>query len=490
MKNKNKINYSLSLKLTIIVVLLSATIIFSLTYINIREQTLSLENVYTDKAIIISKALDAAIENPNDLEDQEKIKYYIASINNLNPDILKINVFLHKNDKLILFSSTNDSIFLEEESNEYNYFSYNNNAVLNIPIYENNKHDLIVINPINLSGEIYGTYEILLSMTQSYQQLNVRANNLIMISIIGVFLLIFSLLFLLRKIIVKPIITFRDASKIIGKGNLDTKIKINSKDEIGQLSKSFNKMTEDLKKSRDKIQDYNLILENLLDQKDEFIGQLGHDLKNPLQPLVGLLPVIIQKEKDPQIKEHLEVIYQNVEYMRNLIIKTLRLAKLRSSNIKFDNETINLKDLVKDVIKSHKVLLNEKNMSVENKINRDFFVKADKLRITEVFANLLTNSIKYTKQKHGKIIINALKENEMITISIKDMGIGMTKEQIDKIFDEFYMVDNSKDEMHSSGLGLSITKQIIIKHGGRIWVESDGISKGSTFFFTLKTSLS
>ena len=140
-------------------------------------------------------------------------------------------------------------------------------------------------------------------MTHSYDAFDSQAKNLIMMSIIGVFLLIFSLLFLLRKIVVKPIITFRNASKIIGKGDLDTKIDIYSKDEIGQLSKSFNQMTEDLKKSRDKVQEYNLILENLLDQKDEFIGQLGHDLKNPLQPLVGLLPVIIEKEEDPKIKE-------------------------------------------------------------------------------------------------------------------------------------------------------------------------------------------
>ena len=74
-ENKNRINFSLSLKLTIIVVILSATIIFSLTYINIREQAISFENVYTDKAIIISQALDSAIENPDELEDEEKILY-------------------------------------------------------------------------------------------------------------------------------------------------------------------------------------------------------------------------------------------------------------------------------------------------------------------------------------------------------------------------------------------------------------------------------
>ena len=269
-ENKNRINFSLSLKLTIIVVILSATIIFSLTYINIREQAISFENVYTDKAIIISQALDSAIENPDELEDEEKIQYYITSLNNLNPDILQINVFIFHDDKLILLTSTNKSN-LELTSNKYMYFSYNNSAVVNIPVHSENSHNLIVITPINLSGRIYGTYEILLSMTNSYEAFDSQAKNLIMISILGVFLLIFSLLFLLRKIVVKPILTFRNASKIIGKGDLDTKIDIYSKDEIGQLSKSFNQMTKDLKKSRDKVQDYNLILENLLDQKDEFI---------------------------------------------------------------------------------------------------------------------------------------------------------------------------------------------------------------------------
>ena len=485
-ENKNRINFSLSLKLTIIVVILSATIIFSLTYINIREQAISFENVYTDKAIIISQALDSAIENPDELEDEEKIQYYITSLNNLNPDILQINVFIFHDDKLILLTSTNKSN-LELTSNKYMYFSYNNSAVVNIPVHSENSHNLIVITPINLSGRIYGTYEILLSMTNSYEAFDSQAKNLIMISILGVFLLIFSLLFLLRKIVVKPIITFRNASKIIGNGDLDTKIDIYSKDEIGQLSKSFNQMTKDLKKSRDKVQDYNLILENLLDQKDEFIGQLGHDLKNPLQPLVGLLPVIIEKEEDPKIKEHLEIIYQNVEYMRNLIIKTLQLARLRSSNIKFDIELIKLKEVTDKVIKSHKILLNENNIVIENNIDKKSIVKADMLRIMEVVSNIITNAVKYTPEKGGKIIINALKENDIITVSIKDTGIGMTKEQLDKIFDEFYKVDKTKDEMHSSGLGLSITKQIILKHGGKIWVESLGKGKGSTFFFTLKS---
>jgi two-component system sensor histidine kinase VicK len=173
--------------------------------------------------------------------------------------------------------------------------------------------------------------------------------------------------------------------------------------------------------------------------------------------------------------------------MRNLIIKTLQLARLRSSNIKFDIESINLKEVTDKAIISHKILLKEHNIIAENNIDEKITVQADMLRLTELLTNLLTNAVKYTPEKGGKIIINASKENDIITVSVKDTGIGMTKEQIDKIFDEFYKVDQTKDEMHSSGLGLSITKQIILKHGGEIWVESPGLGKGSIFFFTLKS---
>jgi HAMP domain-containing protein len=331
-KKNLKINFSLSLKLTLIVVSLSALIIFSLTYININEQAISLENVYSDKAIVVSHALDAAIGNNSELADINKLQYYLLSFKNLNPDIIKININVPFDEKLKIIASTNES-FIGRSTSHYNQFSFENKAVVNIPVHSGDIHEIIVITPINLSGQIFGTYEMLLSMSQSYIAFDNQAKNLIMISIVSLFILIFSLLYLIRRIFVKPVIIFRDATKVIGRGNLDKKIKIFSKDELGELSKAFNQMTDDLKKSRDKIQDYNKILEGLLDQKDEFIGQLGHDLKNPLQPLVGLLPVIMETEKDPKIKEHLKIIIHNVEYMRDLIIKTLQLAKLRSSNI-------------------------------------------------------------------------------------------------------------------------------------------------------------
>ena len=85
----------------------------------------------------------------------------------------------------------------------------------------------------------------------------------------------------------------------------------------------------------------------------------------------------------------------------------------------------------------------------------------------------------------GKIVINSVKKNKMVTVSFKDSGIGMDSKQQKKIFDEYYKIDTSRHKLDSSGLGLTITKKIIQKHGGKIWVESKGIGKGSTFYFTL-----
>ncbi len=481
------VNFSLSLKLTLIVVFVSATIIFSLTYINISEQAINLDGVYTDKAKSIAKNLDIIIGSNYAIEDEEKLQNILIDYFKNSTEITEISLNLVNGNNFSTVASTNLSK-LGKQSDKYSRFSYENDTVLYIPLHKSDSHLITVVVPMNISGQILGTYEFKLNMNKSYEAFNARATNLVMISIISLFFLVFGLLLLLRRSVVKPVITFRDAAKKIGKGDLDKKIDIKSNDELGELSNAFNKMTADLKKSREKIEDYNRILEKLLDQKDAFIGQLGHDLKNPLQPLVGLLPVIMEREKDPKIKEHLRIMSENVEYMRDLIVKTLQLARLRSSNTKFDIEDLNLKEEVETIVTSQKLLFNEKNVEIDNKITSNIFIEADKLRLRELFNNLLTNSVKYTPDSGGKITLDAELEKDFVKISVVDNGIGMTNEQLEKVFDEFYKADASQQEMISTGLGLSICKHIVEKHGGKIWVDSPGVGKGSTFYFTLKTS--
>lgn len=482
-----RINFSLSLKLTLIVVTVSAAVIFTLTYINIQEQTGFIESTYSEKAVSFAKALDAAIEHNIELREKETLQGYISHFAQINQEILQIDVNLPEREELItVVSSNKDSIDIPSSS--YNSLSFEKNAIVNIPDHSNNSHKMSVIIPINLSGQIAGTYEISLSMEKTYEAFDLRIRNLAMIAVISLFILIFCFLFLLRKTIVKPITEFRDAAKRIGEGKLNAEIKYKSRDELGELSTAFNQMTTDLEKSRIEIKKYSDMLEELLNQKDEFIGQLGHDLKNPLTPLVGLLPVIMEREKDPEIRKHLEIIIRNVEYMRNLIIKTIQLARLRSPNTKFDIVDLNCRELIESSIENLQLIINEKQVDIENLVENKIFVRADKLRITELLNNLIVNSIRFTKKdKRGIMTINAKDNGNYVTISLTDNGIGMTNEQLSKIFDEFYKADESRHEMDSSGLGLSICKRIVEKHGGRIWADSPGIGKGSTFIFTLES---
>lgn len=225
-------------------------------------------------------------------------------------------------------------------------------------------------------------------------------------------------------------------------------------------------------------------IEKLLKHKDEFIGQLGHDLKSPLTPLVGLLPYAEKEEKDPKIKEILSIANRNVGYMKDLVTKTLQLEKLSMPNFELFIEKFNLSDLVGKITENKQFNYGEKCIKVFNEINKNMDVTADKIQFEELIDNLFTNAIKFTSNG-GVITLGAKKKDDVTVVSINDTGIGLASEHIEHIFEEFYKVDPSRHDLESSGLGLSICKRIVEKHGGKIWVESPGLGKGSTFYFTI-----
>jgi len=226
-------------------------------------------------------------------------------------------------------------------------------------------------------------------------------------------------------------------------------------------------------------------VKNLLKQKDEFIYQLSHDLKTPLTPLNSLLPVVRKKVEDEELKKYLDLAIQNVGYMKNLVQKTITLAILNSTSVEFEIENVKIWDIIERVTKKHDNISGKNNIKIENLIVKDVMIKADKLRFEELMDNLISNAIKYTPEG-GKIEINSERQGDLMRFSVRDTGVGMTKEQSEKVFNEFYKADKSRHDFQSSGLGPSICKRIVDKHGGKIWVESEGLGKGSTFYFTFK----
>ena len=306
----------------------------------------------------------------------------------------------------------------------------------------------------------------------------------VLLAVISTLMVIFVVLYLLIKSFTNPIVNLWKTVSEFGKGNFDARSDIKSKDEIGQLASEFNIMTKNLNDSRLEIEKYSKNLEKSLKQKDEFISQLGHDLKSPLNPLINLLPILEKETENLNHREILRVVNRNVGYMKNLVKKTLKLAKLSAPSTKLKVEDVNLYDIVNMIIKKNCIVFSNNNIKIDNNVSDKIIVKADSLQIEELFDNIISNSIKYSPNG-GNITIDAKFDNDFVNISIRDEGNGMTQEQMDHVFDEFYKADWSRHDFESSGLGLPICKRIVEKHGGKIWVESKGVGKGSTFNFTL-----
>jgi PAS domain S-box-containing protein len=231
-------------------------------------------------------------------------------------------------------------------------------------------------------------------------------------------------------------------------------------------------------------------IEQLIKQKDDFINQLGHDLKTPLTPLMILLPMLEKKVSSQKDKELFNIVTRNVAFMKELVNKTINLAKLNSNKIPFNIESVSLAEEIKNSISINKVMFEENNITVENTVTDEIIVEADQIQLQELLNNLITNAVKYSPQEGGIIYIDSTTDDELadVIVSIRDTGIGMDDEQVRYVFNEFYKADDSRHNLDSSGLGLNICKRIVEKHGGKIWVESPGKNQGSTFYFTIKKS--
>ena len=239
-----------------------------------------------------------------------------------------------------------------------------------------------------------------------------------------------------------------------------------------------------------KIHERTLEVENLLHQKEEFINRLGHDLKTPLSILINIIPLIHEQLEDHEGKQDCNIAIRNISYMKRLITETLKMAELCvPANESYFTE-LNLSAFVNTIITDHQLAAHVKDIHIENMVDENVIVRVDELKIKEVFNNLINNAIKFTPEG-GRITLNSeeSKDGDDVTIGVGDTGIGMTEEQLLQVFDDFYKADASRHDLRSSGLGLSICKRIVEEYGGRIWAESRGSGKGSTFYFTLKHRL-
>ncbi|MDO8885391.1 response regulator [Candidatus Oleimmundimicrobium sp.] len=222
--------------------------------------------------------------------------------------------------------------------------------------------------------------------------------------------------------------------------------------------------------------------------KDEFVSTVSHDFRIPLTSIKGYVDLILDGEagkfNDMQ-KEFLTIVKQNSDRLISMINDFLDISRIESGKMNFDIKPENIKSMIHDVVSTFQRFINEKKMEIEIKVPDKLpNILADHDRIIQVLNNLVSNSIKYTPP-NGKVVVEVCEKGNYIVVSISDTGVGISTKDQEKLFTKFYRVDSSLiQETGGSGLGLSICKTIIERHGGKIWVESKE-EKGSKFSFSL-----
>lgn len=270
-----------------------------------------------------------------------------------------------------------------------------------------------------------------------------------------------------RKIL-RPINQINDATKQIAIGNFDIELESDRKDEIGELTHNFNTMAKDLNK-----------IEVL--QKD-FINNVSHEIKTPISSIKGFAQLLEKEElTEEEKKEYIDIIVEESDRLLNISSNILKLSKLQNKEKLTNKKDIDISEQIKKVINVLENKWSPKNITVTENCPKTI-INGDEELLYQVWMNLLDNSIKFTNQ-NGEINIDIQKVNNKVRVSIKDNGIGMTKEEKKKVFERFYQVDESHYS-EGSGLGLSIVKRIVNLSGGRIEIQSEK-GKGSNFIIEL-----
>jgi signal transduction histidine kinase len=282
-------------------------------------------------------------------------------------------------------------------------------------------------------------------------------------------------LFITRQII-SPIQALSKASQRIAAGNYNERVKLIVKnpekvDELGQLAQDFNRMAENLEQT-----------EAL---RRQLIGDVSHELRTPLTTIKGSMEALIDGVL-PAEPETFEQIYQEADRLQRLVNDLQELSRVEAGALRLELQPLKLAEILKAATIRLERQYAEKGVRLEMDLTPNLpEVQVDADRLSQVLFNLGGNALQYTPAG-GQVTISARRKGDEVQVRVKDTGIGIAAEHLSYVFDRFYRADRSRARVSGgSGIGLTIAKHLVEAHGGRIWVESPGEGKGSSFSFTL-----
>jgi signal transduction histidine kinase len=317
--------------------------------------------------------------------------------------------------------------------------------------------------PIQVNGETVGI--LLLNTPPDRNPLEDeflrRLNQSIYLSAIGTILIAFIFGAILSQTITRPIRELTKATHEMAGGKFGQQVPVRSRDEIGELASSFNKMNDDLARS------FNL--------RKQMTADIAHELRTPLSLIIGHAEAVHDGVLPPS-KENFEIIREEADRLEKLVndLRTLSLAD--AGELSVDFQPVEINKLLSDIQSHYLISFNQKRITLELEPAPGILqANLDPIRFSQVLMNVLDNALRYTPEE-GRVEISIKQNGDQAEITIQDSGDGVTSEDAAHLFDRFYRADASRtrdSEAGGSGLGLAIAKSIVEMHKGKIWAESE-----------------
>ena len=253
---------------------------------------------------------------------------------------------------------------------------------------------------------------------------------------------------------------------------------------VNSRTEQLSKTNESLIRSTQNLEVANKRLEINDKMQREFINVAAHELRTPIQPILGLSQILHSREGNiEEYKEFLDVILRNANRLHRLTEDILDITKIESQTLNLRKEILNINEIIPEIINDVKSQIQihnpDKLQIVFSQPKEPMFIEADKIRLYQVITNLLNNAIKFTQE--GIVSVDTyIKDNNEAVVRIKDNGIGIHPEILPRLFTKFATRSNT-----GTGVGLFISKSIVEAHGGKIWAENNPDGRGATFYFTL-----
>lgn len=278
--------------------------------------------------------------------------------------------------------------------------------------------------------------------------------------------------FFVSRRLSSPIHAMTLASQRISEGHYDERVRSTGNDEVGHLASSFNRMAEKLEQTES--------------MRRQLIGDVSHELRTPLTAIRGSMEGLIDGILPANIETFTQI-HQEANRLSRLVDDLQELSRVEAGAFQMDLKPVPVSGVVDFAVKRFSRSFKSRGVTLTSDILTDLpLIMADEDRLGQVLLNLVGNALQYTPQG-GKVTIHAEIHDHEMYVSVADTGVGIPGKFLPYIFDRFYRVDKSRSRQTGggSGIGLTIAMHLIEAHGGRLWAESEGENRGSTFTFTI-----